>query len=193
MPGGLLLIFLYWQVVPLLMAATGASLDMRKLKAYPIPVRQLFAIEVLLRVTAAIEMFLVLLGAMIGILLNPRLPALGALAILPYMVFNLLLAVGVRDLVVRLLARKRIREFAFLTLVLGAASLQFLLARDALSGGLRVVAKGDVLKVWPWTAAANLAQGRDVAVSLIYSAGVVRDRVRFRIVAVLANAFLRRR
>ena len=133
LPGGLLLIFLYWQVVPLLMAATGASLEMRKLKAYPIPVRQLFAIEVLLRITAAIEMFLILLGAMIGILLNPRLPALGALAILPYMVFNLLLAVGVRDLVVRLLARKRIREFAFLTLVLGAASLQFLLARDVLA------------------------------------------------------------
>jgi ABC-2 type transport system permease protein len=168
LPGGLLLVFLYWQVVPLLMAATGASLEMRKLKGYPIPVRQLFAIEVLLRVTAAIEMFLILLGAMAGILLNPRLPALGALAILPYMVFNLLLAVGVRDLVVRLLARKRIREFAFLALVLGAASLQFLLARDVLGGGLRLVARGDVLKVWPWTAAANLAQGRDVTVSLTY-------------------------
>ena len=37
LPGGLLLIFLYWQVVPLLMAATGASLDLRKLQAYPIP------------------------------------------------------------------------------------------------------------------------------------------------------------
>lgn len=168
LPGGLLLIFLYWQVVPLLMAATGASLEMRKLKAYPIPVRQLFAIEVLLRVTAAIEMFMILLGVMAGILFNPRLPALGALAILPYMVFNLLLAVGVRDLVVRLLARKRIREFAFVTLVLGAASLQFLVARDALGGSLRVVAGGDVLKVWPWTAAANLAQGRDVAMSLAY-------------------------
>ncbi len=168
LPGGLLLIFLYWQVVPLLMAATGASLEMRKLKAYPIPVRQLFALEVLLRVTASIEMFMVLLGVIAGILFNPRLPAAGALAIVPYMVFNLLLAVGMRDLVVRLLARKRIREFAFLTLVLGAASLQFLLARDVLSGGLRVVAKGDVLKVWPWTAAANLAQSRDVAVSLIY-------------------------
>jgi ABC-2 type transport system permease protein len=168
LPGGLLLIFLYWQVVPLLMAATGASLEMRKLKAYPIPVRQLFAIEVLLRVTAAIEMFMILLGAMAGILFNPRLPSLGALAIVPYMVFNLLLAVGVRDLVVRLLARKRIREFAFLVLVMGAASIQFLVARDAWGGGLRVLAGGDVLKVWPWTAAANLAQGREVAMSLTY-------------------------
>ena len=49
LPGGLLLVFLYWQVVPLLMAATGSALEMHKLKAYPIPVRQLFAIEVLLR------------------------------------------------------------------------------------------------------------------------------------------------
>lgn len=168
LPGGLLLVFLYWQVVPLLMAATGASLEMRKLKAYPIPVRQLFGIEVLLRVTAAIEMFMILLGVMAGILFNPRLPVLGALAVLPYMMFNLLLAVGMRDLVVRLLARKRIREFAFLTLVLGAAALQFLVARDALSGGLRVVAGGDILKVWPWTAAANLAQGREVGMSLTY-------------------------
>ncbi|HEY1757340.1 MAG TPA: hypothetical protein VGG72_18345 [Bryobacteraceae bacterium] len=168
LPGGLLLVFLYWQVVPLLMAATGASLEMRKLKAYPIPVRQLFAIEVLLRITASIEMVMVLLGVMAGIFFNPHLPALGALAVLPYMVFNLLLAVGIRDLVVRLLARKRIREFAFLTLVMGAATLQFLVARDALGGGLRVVAGGDVLKVWPWTAAANLAQGREVAISLAY-------------------------
>ncbi len=37
LPGGLLLIFLYWQVVPLLMAATGSSLELRKLRAYPIP------------------------------------------------------------------------------------------------------------------------------------------------------------
>ena len=41
LPGGLVLVFLYWQVVPLLMAATGASLDLRKLQAYPIPLRQL--------------------------------------------------------------------------------------------------------------------------------------------------------
>jgi ABC-2 type transport system permease protein len=167
LPGGLLLVFLYWQVVPLLMAATGSALEMRKLKAYPIPVRQLFAIEVLLRVTAAIEMFMVLLGVVAGILFNPRLPAAGALAIVLYMAINLLIAVGMRDLVVRLLAHKRVREMAFLVLVLAAGSLQLVLARGAL-GGLRVLANGDVLKVWPWTAAANLAQGREVALSLIY-------------------------
>lgn len=168
LPGGLLLVFLYWQVVPLLMAATGSALEMRKLKAYPIPVRQLFAIEVLLRITAAIEMFLVLSGVFVGVLLNPRLPATGAIAIVLYMAFNLLLAVGLRDLVVRLLAHKRFREIAFLVLVLGGAMLQFLVARGSMGGGLRVLASADVLKVWPWTAAANLAQGREAAISLTY-------------------------
>src|SRR5579863_3751274 len=81
LPGGLVLVFLYWQVAPLLVAATGASLDLRKLQAYPIPTRQLFGIEVLLRTTAAIEMLLVLLGAAIGISLNPQLPKLGVVAI----------------------------------------------------------------------------------------------------------------
>src|SRR5262245_19989041 len=60
LPAGLLLVFLYWQVVPLQLAATGASLDLRKLQAYPIPFAQLFGIEVLLRVTAGIEMFIIL-------------------------------------------------------------------------------------------------------------------------------------
>jgi len=54
--GGLLLmLFLYWQVVPLMLATTGSSLDLRKLRAYPIPDSQLFSIEVLLRVTAGVE------------------------------------------------------------------------------------------------------------------------------------------
>src|SRR5882757_6286842 len=51
LPGTLLMVLLYWQVVPLMMAATGASLELRKLQAYPIPVSQLFGIEVLLRLT----------------------------------------------------------------------------------------------------------------------------------------------
>ena len=66
LPGALLIVLLYWQVVPLLMAATGASLDLRKLQAYPIPVSQMFSIEVMLRVTAGIEMMLVLRGSRRG-------------------------------------------------------------------------------------------------------------------------------
>src|SRR5262245_33000999 len=74
LPGALLIVFLYWQVVPLLMAATGASLDIRRLRVYPIPLSQLFGIEVMLRVTAGVEMVLVLLGLTIGVLFNPGLP-----------------------------------------------------------------------------------------------------------------------
>src|ERR1051326_6732990 len=61
--GILLLIFLYWQVVPVLMAASGASLDLKKLQAYPIPVSQLFGLEVILRVTTVLEVIFVLIGA----------------------------------------------------------------------------------------------------------------------------------
>jgi ABC-2 type transport system permease protein len=167
--GGLFLVFLYWQVVPLLMAATGASLDMRKLQAYPIPPRQLFLIEVLLRVTASIEMFMVLLAATFGIAMNPLLPRWGALAIGPYILFNLLLAVGMRDAVARLLAHKRIREIAFLVLVLCAALPQLLATRaDRVIGPFRTLIGGGSASAWPWTAAANLAQGREAAHSLAY-------------------------
>ena len=77
--GGLLLVFLYWQVMPLLMAATGASLELRKLQVYPIPVSQLFTIEVMLRFTAAVEMLLLLIGLAFGLLFNPELPKWTAL------------------------------------------------------------------------------------------------------------------
>jgi ABC-2 type transport system permease protein len=171
LPGGLLLVFLYWQVVPLLMAATGASLDLRKLQAYPIPLRQLFAIEVLLRVTAAIEMFLVLLGAAAGIALNPGLPGWGALAIGPYILFNLFFAVGMREVVARVLAHKRMREFAFLALVLCATLPQFFATRgNRMMGPFRMLLAGEPGRAWPWTAAANLAQSRDIAHSLAYLA-----------------------
>src|SRR5688572_11709071 len=51
---GLFLSFLYWQVIPIMMAGTGMSLDLRRLLVYPIPSRHLFAVEVLLRCTTAV-------------------------------------------------------------------------------------------------------------------------------------------
>ena len=129
LPGALLIVLLYWQVVPLLMAATGASLDLRKLQAYPIPVSQMFSIEVMLRVTAGIEMMLVLLGIGTGLLLNPQLPKFCALAIVPYVLFNLFLAVGLRDFLMRALARKRLRELLVFLLVMLMTLPQLLLTR----------------------------------------------------------------
>jgi ABC-2 type transport system permease protein len=162
LPGGLLIVLLYWQVVPLLMAATGASLDLRKLQAYPIPVTQMFSIEVMLRVTAGIEMMLVLTGIAIGLALNPQLPKYCALAVVPYVLFNLFLAVGVRDLLMRMLARKRLRELFVFLLVMTMTLPQLLLTRGNLSGPARIVFSGDSWPGWPWSATANLAQGVDV-------------------------------
>ena len=53
LPNGLLLVFLYWQLVPLLLVSSGLSLDGRKLLVYPIPAGRLFAIEALLRLSSS--------------------------------------------------------------------------------------------------------------------------------------------
>jgi ABC-2 type transport system permease protein len=156
--GVFLLVFLYWQVVPVLMAATGASLDLRKLQAYPIPVRQLFGLDVMLRITAAIEAILILTGAGIGIMRNPTLHWWNALGLLPFAVFNLALGVGLRDSIARILARRRIREAAFFLLILCAALPQLLFSR----GGRFTImtSKWKPWPGWPWTATADFVQGQ---------------------------------
>jgi ABC-2 type transport system permease protein len=71
---------------------------------------------------------------------------------------NLLLSAGVRDLLVRLLARKRVREITVLLFVLAAALPQLLLV----SGGghrLRRFFAGEPSAFSPWTATARLAMG----------------------------------
>ena len=79
--------------------------------------RKLFLVEVLLRLTNGAEMLLVLGGGLIGLARNPlcggwaSAPRLLACALL-FTAFNLLLSAGVRSLLERLLARKRIRESA---------------------------------------------------------------------------------
>src|SRR3977135_1029023 len=75
LPSGLLLLTLYWQLIPILMVSTGLSLDLRRLAVYPVPHSQLFTIEVLLRVTTAAEMIFMVAGAFVGLLFNPHLPA----------------------------------------------------------------------------------------------------------------------
>jgi ABC-2 type transport system permease protein len=187
LPGVLVIVFLYWQVVPLLMAATGASLELRKLRVYPIPVSQLFAIEVILRVTAGIEMMLVLVGIGAGLLLNPQLPKWCALAVLPYIAFNLFLAVGLRDLLSWIFAHRRIREVAFLLLVLCAGLPQLVLTRSSSAAErFRSFFAGEAWFGWPWTAVSNLAQGLDFvhssAIILAWTvAAAVFGRLQFKL------------
>jgi len=160
-------VFVYWQVVPLLVAATGASLDLKKLQGYPIPMRQLFIVEVLLRSTASLEMFVILFGASIGILVNPKLEKTGLIAILLYVVFNLCLALGLRELLGRLLARRRIREIVIFALFLGMASFQFIAIRGRQFGRAFQPVGGIVgLHGWPWAASARIAQNEAVVESL---------------------------
>jgi ABC-2 type transport system permease protein len=167
LPSGLLLMFLYWQVMPLLLATTGSSLDLRKLRAYPVPEGRLFFIEVLLRVTSAVEMIFILVGITLGALLNPALPKWGVLGAL-YGGFNLILAVGLRDLLARQLARKRIREIAILLLILCAALPQLMLVRRGLLGGpARLLGFHDAgfyvtWLGWPWVATANVLMGEKI-------------------------------
>jgi ABC-2 type transport system permease protein len=162
LPGGLFLVFLYWQAVPLLMAATGASLDLRKLQAYPIPPGELFAIESMLRVTAAIEMMAVVCGAAIGIALNPALPWWCALGFAPYVLFNLFLAVGLRDLLMRAMARRRVREIVVFLLVMCTALPQILLTRGPAGERFVAIFRKDLWIGWPWSAAAAIADGSNV-------------------------------
>lgn len=167
LPGGLLLMMLYWQVVPLLLAATGASLDLRKLRAYPIPPSQLFLIEVMLRATAGIEMILLLTGITVGALFNPALRKWSLLAAALWVFFNLVVAVGLRDLLGRLLARKRIRELVFFLFILTAALPQLVMARRGMFvPQVRLLVAGDAWRGSPWTATSSLIQGRDPWLSI---------------------------
>jgi ABC-2 type transport system permease protein len=160
---GLLAVLLYWQIIPLLMASSGSGLELRKLRAYPIPDTELFWTEVLLRVTSGLEILFVLLGIMLGSLLNPGLPKWGVIPALLFGAFNLLLGTGVRDALTRVLASKRIREIGFFVIVMLAALPQ-MLATGSAERRFRLFRflAGQNWKGWPWTATANLMLGSDV-------------------------------
>src|SRR5579871_972358 len=118
LPTVLLLCILYWQLVPVLMASTGSALDIKKLLVYPIPHRQLFALEVLLRVSTGVEVLLLTSGAAVGLLFNPKVPLWAPFTLVFFIAFNLFCSAGVRDFLVRMLARKRVREITTLLFVL---------------------------------------------------------------------------
>ncbi|HEY7334681.1 MAG TPA: hypothetical protein VH639_07345 [Bryobacteraceae bacterium] len=163
LPIGLGLVLLYWQGVPLLLAATGASLNLRKLQAYPISTGQLFAVEVLLRSTAAIEALMVLVGATIGILFNPRLPKFGLVAIPLYIFFNLVLALGIRDLLARLFARRGLREIAVFAFVLLITSIQLVARNPQVFKSIQPYVERYSWEGWPWSLAARAIESRAAA------------------------------
>lgn len=156
---GLLLVFAYWQLVPLILVSSGMSLDLRRLAVYPFSNAQLFWMEVFLRITVSIEMLIVLLGAAVGLISNPQRPDWGPLALLPFVLFNLLVGVAVKDLLTRLLAQRGWRELVVLLFVSLAALPQYIGAfgLPAWVGSLIKMAP----PVWlPWSATAGLLLGQ---------------------------------
>ena len=180
---GLLMGFLYWQVVPLMLATAGIGLEMKKLIVYPIPHSHLFLLDAILRVSTGIEVLIMMTGAAVGVMLNRRLPWWSALAFLPYIVFNLAVAAGIRELLTRIMARRYLREIAMFCLVLIGALPQFMvMAGDKMDHLPRLRLMNAVFKalqpvagVLPWTATADWAMGhllfRNAAIVLFWTAG----------------------
>jgi ABC-2 type transport system permease protein len=163
-PTALLMIFAYWQIVPIVMVSSGLNLDIPRLLVYPIPHRQLFGIEVLLRISTCLEMLLITSAATIGLSLNPRVPLWGPSALGAFSLFNLFVSAGVRDLLARLLARKRFREAMVVALVL-LAGIPQVLAISGVPAGFFDLAK-PLLGPWsPWGGSAALMIGRPNAIA----------------------------
>jgi len=154
----LLLMFLFWQITPVLWGSAGATLELKKLVVYPIREDALFGLEVLLRATTGAEIVLILLGASVGTLLNRRLPLWSFLGFILFIVFNLLLAVGIRDLLVRLFAKKRVREIAMFLLICLATLPQMLIVTGA-GRRIRDAFAGLPTAFLPWDVAAAIATG----------------------------------
>jgi ABC-2 type transport system permease protein len=155
----------YWQVVPLLMAATGYALDLRKVVVYPIPHGQLFQIDLLLRLLTSLEMLILTAGAVIGAAINPALPKWGVFGFLAFAAFNIFVASGVKELLARALARRRFRELIAFVFVLVCALPQLVIATNS---GDRVTRwfRAINVPVAPWSAAAAVVEGRHAFLSL---------------------------
>lgn len=159
LPWALMAVFLYWQLAPVMTATLGASLDLKKVLIYPVSGRQLFLIELLLRLATGFEMLLILAGLWAGLLRNPAVPVWGpVLAISLFATFNLFVAAGLRSLLERLLAYKHVREAMVFLLVLAMAAPQ-LLAYTGVPASLRRVFAHGPQALWPWTATGRLALG----------------------------------
>jgi ABC-2 type transport system permease protein len=121
LPPLMFLVLVYWQISPLLTASMGMSIDLRKMGLYPIGVDTLFIVECLLRLMNGLEMILLLVGLSAGVATR-RMPH--AWAIFPmlalFILFNVLLSAGLRQLLERMLQRRGLRE-AFLLLVVTAS------------------------------------------------------------------------
>jgi len=171
MPIGLLLACFYWQLVPILSASMGSSLDMRKLLAYPIPHGKLFVVDVLLRLTTGLEILILMTGVAAGLIRNPQngWPAAPRIlaAFFIFALCNLLCSSGLRSVLERLLARRRVREFMAVVLVC-----IWMVPRLLFESGMSLKSLGPAAPAirafgLPWTAAAHAALNESTLPSLL--------------------------
>lgn len=155
---GLFLCTLYWQLIPVVLVSSGLTLDLKRLLVYPIPYRQLFGIEVLLRLTTAMEVILILAGGMVGLARHPLVEWWSPLVLVAFGLFNMFLSVGVRDLLSRWLTRKWVREVLVFGFVLLSALPQLVL-RKLSPEKFRQFDSAFQPWPWPWTLAARWAAG----------------------------------
>ncbi len=168
LPVGMLGLFAYWQLMPIASASMGSSLDLRKLLAYPIPHRKLFTVEVLLRLTTAVEMLIVLAGGMAGLVANDEAGGWRAavrigLVVPPFIAMNLLLASGTRSVLERLLSRRRVREAAVLLIAMLWVAPRLAVSMGYEGGSLARLGQAMQNPALPWTAAAHGVLGQSVA------------------------------
>ncbi len=159
LPIGLLGVFLFWQILPLFTMSSGWSLQLSKIRPYPVPDSALFGIEVLLRVTSAPEMIIVLAGALVGLLRHPLIPVGAPFCLLLFIPFNLFLQLAVRDMVLYAFQRNRFREL-FAIVVICLAILPQFLVRTPLGHRMRpyffAAARGSLT---PWHAISSFSIG----------------------------------
>lgn len=165
LPLSLMGIFFFWQVFPILLVSSGMSLDLRKLRPYPIPLAHLYWLEVLLRTTAAFEMVLILGGISIGLLRNPRVALWAPFVLLLYGVLNLFLSTALRDMLARAFARKRYRELISIILLLLIALPQLLISTTVSHSRVSGWTNRLNSPIWPWTAASSIVRGHGTSLS----------------------------
>ncbi|HEX3876191.1 MAG TPA: hypothetical protein VHW24_04350 [Bryobacteraceae bacterium] len=161
LPLAYLAVTLYWQLMPLLTASMGRSLDLKKLAMYPVPHARLFAVDTLLCFTSSIEMALVIAGGSIGLMMRWGFTAAPGviLAGIIFLAFNSLLASGTRSIIGRLMSRRRVREVVILSTTCLWVGARFFVQMGVHSKWLGPFADASRGRGYPWSAASALASG----------------------------------
>jgi len=168
LPAVLLFIALYWQLAPVLSASFGASIDLRKLMAYPIPRNRLYLVELVLRASTSVDVLVVVAGIAIGLIRNRLYGWAAAPFVLAgaavFAIMNILLSAGVRSLLERFFLRTRFKEVFFIVLALFGLLPQLMIMSGVKNPSvlLRYV---PAQVVWPWAAAGQLMLRDNAAVS----------------------------